>query len=400
MFSWGKPSKDMFASQLCEAIAKVDQQRQYRYDAENFRLIREGGDGEVNLSNMYQEHCALPADQRKANLQRLASIFVSTVEELPVSYEEAKSHLRPKIYNRSTFEFMALKQQIEGGKTLDLPLYPLGNHLYSSLVYDTENAMRSVSNDELTEWGTTYYEALEVACAHLDETTMVLTKIGDGFHSSISGDNYDSSRILLVGTTRTFDVIGDPVATVPHRDVLYLAGSGDDVSLKILFDLTAKATEEESRPLCPLPLRLVDGVWEDWIPPKNHVLRGPYDEMELRFLGGLYAQQQELLNALFRKRDVDIFVTSFSAVQRKDSEKLFSYCVWARNVDALLPRTQFVVFIDEAGVVASGEWDHVADVVEDLLVADDSYYPIRYRATNFPSAEQLASIGKSPPFAE
>ncbi len=156
MFSWGKPSQSKFAAQLCAAIAKLYGQQKYRYDAENSRLVHENGDGEINLSNMYQEHCSLPRAERKANLQRIASIFVSSSEEMPTSFEEVKPHLRPKIWSRATFDFMELKSQIDGNKVLDLPLYPLGSHLYSSLVYDTENSMRSVSNEDLNNWGTTF----------------------------------------------------------------------------------------------------------------------------------------------------------------------------------------------------------------------------------------------------
>ena len=397
MFSSGKPSKSKFATQLCAAIAKLDGQQKYRYDPEIFRLVHENGNGVINLSNMYQEHCSLPRAKWNSNLHRLASIFASSLEEIPQTFEEAKPHLRPKIWSRATFDFMELKSLIDGGKVPDLPLDPLGSHLYSSLVYDTVNSMRSVSNEDLSNWGTTFYEALEIACDRLQGTTMAIAKIGDGFHSSVSGDNYDSARILLVGR-RNFDVVGDEIVTGPHRDAMYLAGSKDEVSLKILFGLTAKAAEVESRPLSPLPLRLVDGEWQDWTPPKNHVLRGQYDDLELPFLGGLYSEQKEILDILLGEKA--IFVASFAAVQKKDSEKLLSYCVWSRNVDSLLPRTQVVVFLTGGSVVASGEWDHVADIVRHLMVADETYYPVRYRVPNFPSNEQLAAIGRVQPFAD
>ena len=91
-------------------------------------------------------------------------------------------------------------------------------------------------------------------------------------------------------------------------------------------------------------------------------------------------------------------VASFAAVQRKDSEKLLSYCVWSQNVDSLLPRTQAIVVVSDGSVVASGEWDHVADIVRHLVVADETYYPVHYRVPNFSSKEQLAAIGRVQPF--
>ncbi len=397
VFPWGKPSKSKFAAELSKAIGDVTGGRVYKYDAENFRLLCEDGDGEVNLSNMYQEHCALPRAERPGNLLRLASVFGSSVEDLPATFEEAKSNLRPKIWSRAGFESMELQRQLEGGKVPDLPLYPLGSHLYSSLVYDTENAMRSVSSEDLEQWNTTYYQALEVACERLDETTMAMVRIGDGFHSSASGDNYDSSRILLVGR-REFDVDGEHIGIVSHRDVMYVAGSNDEVSLKIMFEMTATDMEEQPRPLSPLPLRFVDGQWEDWAPPQNHVLRHLYDDLELRFLAGLYTDQKQLLDAVFNKRAMDLFVASFSAIREEDSERLYSYSVWSRGVDSLLPRTQYIVLVDESGVLASGEWEHVRELTDGLLVEDDSYYPIRYRVKTFPTEEQIAAIGTAEPF--
>ena len=399
MFSFGKPSKSKFASQLKNAIGELTGQ-EYRYDADNFMLLQKDGDNNVNLTNLYKEHCSLSSAERKENIKRLASIFGDSVEELPENFEEAKQNLRPKIWNRSTFEFMELKRQINGGEAADLPLYPLGSHLYSSLVYDTDNAMRTVSNENMRKWGTTYFEALEIACERLHDTTMVMTKIGDGFHSSVSGDNYDSSRILLVNRNREFDVDGDYISTIPHRDVMYLTGSEDQDSLSKLFELTAKATEEELRPLSPLPLRLVDGQWEDWVPPRNHALRSKYDEMELRFLSELYGDQKELLDVLNEQRGVDIFVASFSAIKKDDTEQILSYCVWSRGVPSLLPKTQFVVFVDDSGVIAAGEWHHVADVVQPLMFKDESFYPTRFKVDDFPSAEQLSAIGIAEEFAQ
>ena len=119
--------------------------------------------------------------------------------------------------------------------------------------------------------------------------------------------------------------------------------------------------------------------------------------MELRFLGGLYTDQKELLDELFMGSDMDDppFVASFSAMQREDDDdNLLSYCVWGDGVDTLLPRTQVVMLAAGEGLVASGYWEHVLSVAGDLVEVDDSYYPTRYRVREFPSAEILDEIGK------
>lgn len=396
MFSFGKPSPKKFASQLLGAIKQVNPAARFEFDADNFRFVRLDEEGEVNLTNIYAEHCSLSRKDRKNNLLRLATVFAAPNEDLPEVFEEAKPHLRPKIWNRSTFAFHELERRIKGGDSLDMPLYPLGSHLYSSLVFDTEHAMRSLSNDTLESWGATYYEALEVACQNLDESTLAFAKIGDNFHSAMSGDNYDSSRVLLLDRIRSYGVVGDPVAVVPQRDALFIAGSQDEASLSIMFDLTQKTMEEDPRPLCPLPLVLRDGEWVDWEPPRNHALRPRFDEIQASFYGGLYHEQKEILDAVFEHEGEDLFVASYSGVQPPGSERVRSYCVWVPGADSLLPRSELVLFpeIDGEGIAAVGEWDHVADVVGDLLVEDASYYPVRYRVREWPSPAQLAEIGK------
>ena len=397
MFSFGKPSKRKFAAQFRATLKRLDSTAYYEYDAATFRLVRKDKEGEVNLANLYQEHCSLSRDERKAHLVRLAHAFLGG-NDLPEDFEEVKPHLRPKIWNRSTFAMMELERQIEKGRDFDIPLYPLGSHLYSSLVLDTEHAMRSISNEQLEEWGVSYYEAMEIACRNLDETTTAFAQIGPHFHSSVTGDNYDSGRVLLLDRIKSFEVEGDHIAVVPQRDAMYVADSADETSLKILFDLTAKTIAEEARPLCPLPMRLEDDEWVDWTPPKNHLLRKQFDDLELQYLGGLYTDQKQLIDLIFERDEVPTVVATFSAIKQEETDNLWSYCVWSEGLDTLLPRTQFVVLTSEERPIAGGTWDAVAGVVGDLMVADEDYYPLRYRAREFPSAVQLAQIGMDVPF--
>lgn len=391
---FGKPSKKKFAKQLAEAIQGMNGGT-YEFDADQFMLVRQDAEGIVNLSNLYQEHCSLEKEEREEHLLRIASIFGGSQEELPESFEEVKSHLRPKIWNRATFEFMELQRQLQGGEKMDIPLYPVGSHLYASIVYDTEHAMRSISNEELSNWGVSYYEAQEIACENLQEDTMMYAQMGDHFHSSLSGDNYDSARILLIDQIKNFSVLGETIAAAPQRDAMYVAGSDDAQSLKIMLDFIKKTMEEDPRPLSPLPLRLVDDQWVDWEPPKNHAVRPQYDDLLLHHLGGLYADQKELLEKIYEPDPQAPFVASFSALQERDTEEVKSYCAWTKGIESLLPKTNLIMLGDESGTMASGPWNHIQSIVGDLMTEDESFYPVRYRVNEFPSEQQLTEIGNT-----
>ena len=63
------------------------------------------------------------------------------------------------------------------------------------------------------------------------------------------------------------------------------------------------------------------------------------------------------------------------------------------TLETLLPKTHKLFLVRQGqGIVASGDWDRVQEVVGDLLEETD-LYPARYRVRAFPSDEQLAAIG-------
>jgi len=394
MFKFGKPTMKKFAAELRKTIQNVTGET-YEFDSENNRLFvpGQGDNGSVNLVNIFAEHCQLSKQDRPGNFLRIASLFDKSNHELPDNFEDAKQNLRPKIWCRSTFAMMELKVQLSGGQMHDIPLYPLGSHLYTSLVYDTPNSMRSLSNQDLENWGVTYFEAMEHACRNLDESSLVFASIGDNLHSSDSGDNYDSARVLLLDRVKSFSVVGEHVAMVPQRDAMYVTGSDDPDLLTLMFQLSDSGDEQEIRPLSPLPLVLRDGQWEDWTPPQNHIIREAFDLRELYFLGSAYAKQKQLLDQIFELKLIDLFVASFSVIEMEETEMHRSYCVWLKGIDALLPRTQLVMMLDSPdGDPVIVEWDHVREAMGDLIVEDDSFYPPRYKVTEFPNDAQLAEL--------
>ena len=390
---FGKPSKKKFALQLIALFQEAG--HSLKYDEDDFRLISEGEQGFVfNLCNVYEEHCNLPKAERAEHLQNLLNCLPSA-DSLPESFEEASGSLRPKIWTRQTIDLMQLRARCENSERPDLPLYPLGAHHYSSLVFDTPTAMRSLSKSDLEGWGVQYYPALEAACHNLDEHTTMWSQIGDHFYASMSGDSYDSSRVLLLDKIKAFDVLGTHVACVPNRESMFVCGSEDEESLNIMFELAEKTLAEDPRPGCPLPLIIDGDEWADWVPPRNHSIRPRYDQLALQYFGNAYHNQKELLEQLF-EWDVDnaAFVASFMAFE-KDGVAT-SVASWGEGVDSLLPRTDQIAFSRGRGDTTLVDWGTAAEIVGNLLVEDPSYYPIRYRVREFPSDSQfdeLAAVG-------
>ena len=304
-FNWlfGPPTRDQFAKMLIAEFRRAGDTRDHQYDKAEFRLTNSGG-GQTNLGNLFHEYCQLPRRQRKTYLRGIVRGFVTAKDDLPETFDEARPNLRPKVWTRATFAALELKERLEGTKQMDVPLYPLGSHLVTTVVYDLPTSMRSISSSDFEDWGVSYYEAMEVACENLLESSIAFSQIGDGFYSAVSGDSYDSARILLRDRVLSWEVTGDHVAMIPQRDAMYVTGSDDDLGLKIMFSLTEATLRDEARPLVPIPLRLVDGEWEDWMVPRSHELFTQFHELETNYLGGIYAEQNRYWRQSTRRREL------------------------------------------------------------------------------------------------
>ncbi|MFT7639968.1 MAG: hypothetical protein ACI9G1_001706, partial [Pirellulaceae bacterium] len=379
-----EPTPDRYAHQLLDAIHRHDSALNVVYESAEFALRETDQNRVVNLTNIFAEYCSLDAEFREEHIARIVRVFFSGEIEVPDEKDALREHLMPKIWTRATMVMLELQQRLEGNEAPDMPLYPLGDHLFISLVYDLPDSMRSLSSEELEQAGLSYYEAMEAARENLADATGDFIKIGENLYSSVTGDNYDSSRIILDGMNE-FEVNGDRVAIIPQRDSMFMTGSDDELGLELMLRMTIDVCESQPRPLSPIPIREVDGEWESWMPPETCPSYNEFAEVVARFYGGLYADQKEILDEIHENELIDIFIANFSGLQREEDNRLLTYCVWGEGVDSLLPKTDYMMLPTADGLAASGKWEDVANTVGDLLQPVPELYPPRYRVREFPS---------------
>lgn len=395
MALFGPPKPDKFAQVFVAALREAGDTRDVQFDADEFRLLFiENGEvnGVANLHNFYDDYCATPKAERAQCLRHLVKATLSHLKETPKDFDDAKHDLRPKIWTRCTFEKIRLQQELEGGEEPDIPMQAVGEHLVATLVYDLPEAVHTIGQAHLDEWGVSFYEAMEIARRNLEETEFTFAGIGEDLYGSATGDTYDASRLLLLDLIRQLGVNGNHVAMVPNRDTLLITGIDDEAGLVMVQTLAEKALEEDPRPMVATPLRLDGDEWVDWSVPPDHPLYKSFASLELKWLHQEYADQKELLDALDEKNGTDIFVASYSAIEKKDTGDLVSYCVWSDGVEALLPQTQKVLFLRGEDLAATASWDKVQEIVGGLMEQTEAY-PARYRVTSFPSDELLAALG-------
>jgi hypothetical protein len=395
----GKLSQDNFAKQIMRGLRETGQTDELRYEPAEFRIIqlRDGKEvGVVNLGNMFQAHLALERRRRAEHLQHCVRVAMRINRELPTDFDEARPNLRPKLWSRTIMEHLRLKNLYSDAPqgALDLPCQPIGEHLLACLGYDWPDSVQSINQEDLEKWGTSVYEALETAKENLEEAPATAAKIGDRLFTFVTGDSYDAVRLILVNRIKEFDLSGSPVVMIPNRDSILITGSEDAAGLAMMAELAARGLEQPYT-LSGIPLILDDGEWVDWMPPADHPSYERFREIELNFIGSEYAEQKELLDAAHERGGIDIFVASFSAATRPDGSKV-SFCSWGDGVDALIPVTQRVAFMQKGreNVAAFGDWARVREVAGELMELTD-HYPRRYRVREFPEKAMLDAIGLS-----
>jgi hypothetical protein len=389
-------SKDDFGQTVAARIKKAGEPGKVTYVSEDFRIVFEDqGEmvGQFNLHNVYQEYCARRADQRETMLSRIVQVALARHKKIPEDWADAKPDIMPAVRSRATFEMLWLEHRAPGGQTRpDLPSCEVGDHLLAMLVYDLPAATQTVPGQQLEQWGVSFYEAMEVAKENLAAIEIAVAKTGDGFYAVLTGDSYDSSRLLLPELVHQLEVQGDTIAMVPHRDVLLITGSEDADGLALMAQF-AEAAFEHPRYLSCLPLRLEGTEWESWMPPGDHPHFAEYRLLEVKSLAGQYERQQEVLKTVHEREGTKLFVGTYRTGE-SNLGTLLSYCLWINGQDMLLPKTHKLFLADhEHGIVAGGDWDRVQEAVGDLLEETD-LYPARYRVRAFPTKEQWAAIGR------
>jgi hypothetical protein len=401
---FGPPGRDKFARLVMGELRKLDGASALKYDQEQF-VIERGGEGFINLSNLYQEYCQADRKERGKLLERFVRGCIGTTGfELPEDFDDVHPDLLPVVRSRFYLDSVALQSRARGGEGLAVPQQTIGDHLALSLVYDLPQAMRSIIQEDLDRWGVSFYEAVEAARRNLEQMGNVAFASlqgegGEGVYISATGDNYDASRLVMLDLVRKMPVRGDYIAMVPNRDTLVITGSDDEAGLSVMSKV-AEDSFEKPRPISTVALRLEGEQWESWLPEPSSPVYEKFHELRLRTVGMEYNDQKELLDQIHESTGEDVFVASFSAVQHKESGQVASYSVWSEGIETLLPETDKLVLLrpdrgaDKVEMVAAGSFERVRQVAGHLI-QPMGMYPERYRVADFPSASQLKEIGKS-----
>lgn len=346
------------------------------------------------LGNLYAE--TREVEDREGRIE----FFLRTLETRPEveGWEEARSMLVPVI------RAVTFASGIPGAHPpVARAFAPM---LQEAVVLDLADSMAYVTEDRLEEWGVGPDDAFRAAREHLgscvsDDDVEVYDGDGAGrIYYVARDDSYQVSRLALPGWLASFrgTVSGNPIAILPERSQLFVAGDADPETVLRLSEMAQREFESATRSISPAVYG-VDGNGKvvPYVPPEG----SPATESVL--LGHMilnvaeYQTQKSVLEAAFEEDGTDIFVATFSAMQGKNGGPPFSYATWTEGVDTLLPVTDLVVFV-WGDVGGEGEAFHAAVSWADVqkiagsLLGEETYVPTRYRTLGWPDAEMLARL--------
>jgi hypothetical protein len=389
---FGPPSKDRFARLVAHRLRRAGLVGQLNYQRSEFSLRRPDG-AVYYLGNAYAEYCRVEKVLRDNVLHAFVQGWASGRHGVPDDFEDVKHDLLPALRARTYIEVSIARLMADGVPAI--PYEIVADSLCATLVYDLPKSMATISEDQLEKWGVSLYEAMEIAKANLLETTKSYAKIGT-LYSMVNGDSYDASRLLLTDWFRQLELQGDPIAMVPNRETLLVAGSDDVEALETMLKIADEALKHE-RFISGIALRLADDAWEPWLPPVEHPLFQQFDENRAKSVCYDYEIQQNFLQERFERERRDVYVATCSAIQHQETGRITTFCTWTAGIPTMLPRTDEVLFVElspdrQPQLKARATWSDVAAAVGHLLQPQEAYPP-RYLVDSFPSPEELRQIG-------
>ena len=379
-----------FAKLYMEAIRQAGDTRQMVYDPEQSSIkVVDDIDKEMYLGNIFDEYCLFPKENQANALRRFVRAWFDSEKMIPDEFGDASHDLLPAIRSRFSFESEVVRAQIKN-KKLSIPYQPLGETLAIGLVCDFPDTMKTIYQDHLDRWGVTFHEALEVARRNLCALPYRLEQ-GNGIYLTVTDDNYDAPRLLLLDWIRELRVNGDYVAMVPNRDTLIVTGSDDAKNIKRMVAL-AKEALQLPRPISGEALRLVGDEWVSWWPDSSHPSYRDFHNLFMQTYSDEYNWQKDVLDELYSARQENVCVAPFRAIHYPIiTEFLFTATIWSKGVLNLLPDADVVCFeqIGRKSLLVDRECviETVGHMMEPL-----NMYPPRWRVADFPTEQQMAAM--------
>jgi hypothetical protein len=340
------------------------------------------------LATLFAE-CEREPGSRVERIRRYVTTLLGA-QEPPADWASVRPLLRPVLRGAM------FGRSAEAGRptVLRRPAQPFLDEL---VVIDRPTSMSYVTTAMMATWGAGDEDVFGSARANLAGPAAPSTAVelaGEPAEGPVllrfvdDGDAYWPSHLLLDGWLAGLAarVGGPPVAFVPDANTLLVTAAAPD-GLPPLLQLVIDEYLEAPRRLSPMGYT-VDGAGRvvPYAPPRGHPAEALSGRAERLLASREYAAQREL----FDQAPVPEYVANVDLYVRDDGT-VFTVTAWAVAIASLLPRTDFVGLVAEAGAEPFFvPWSAVADA--GLLAEAVEYRPVRYRAAADPDPALVAGL--------
>lgn len=387
--------RDLFVAELRAYLLAKHPVEKVEHLRDDFALevtTEEGKTLRMYLRNAFHDWRQAPPEQRPAILARYTSSLVNPVAEgREETWDDVRENLRP-VVRACTFGAEL------GDKLAVLPAWP---YLVRAIGVDYPDRMRYVGPDDLAKWGKTAEEVYDASLEAFAAFGNVASEQYDPLEKIflVHGDSYGSSRLLLPGWLRAAGqlVDGRPIAAIPERDMLFIAGDAKPDVVRRLAATAKSEYQAASRSISPALYtldeadRVVPYVPQDDGPIAHEVVLGH------RLLAAAeYDAQKQRLVAAHERDGVDVFVATCS-LARKQGSAPFTYATWGEGIPTLLPEVDLVVVCGgdptgKAGWSFAVPWQTVMEQAGACLHRKDDPAPPRWMTKGWPTKEQLRAL--------
>lgn len=359
------------------------------YDADELVLRYRSGDGTplaADLARLFHDCVTADADERAAHIERFLAVD-ARIPQLRAGWRNVAGLLRPVLRPAGWVEGQQL-----GGAALPLAreFQPLLNEM---VVIDQPDVMAYVHVEQLGEWGVTESEVFRQARANLTELAVAAPPVGDddrpvAISLTDTGDEYWASHLLINGwLSRMASVVGGrPVVFLPDTTGLMVA-QDEPAELWQLFEWSEKQYREASRPVSPQAYTVDDaGLVVPYTAAEDDPLWSVVHRSEVLFAAAEYTAQA--------KRHAQALAGEIGPLFVKDLPDggMYSVAVWGEGVLSLLPRADYVTFVNEVEYLTV-PWEVVEH--EAGLAPEPGWSPPRYRVQQWPERPVMSRLHAS-----
>jgi len=390
---FGSPSHKAFARLVTRELMRRDPMLTVHPDLDTYRLVLRRGrhrESDLNLALAHAEFCAAGPLERNRVLRRWCSLPFAERRDL-CALDEAIPRLLPRVRERFFYELNDLLLRIDQKPPLRTVHRVLAESLAMSIVQDFPEAMVDVQEEHLEAWQVDWDTLLTHARRNLRERSQkAFERVSPGLFRSPWKDNHDAARMLLIDLMRSLDLQGEPVAMVPHRDELLVAGDQDPRALARMAEL-AQRTLKKPRAMTGMAFRLGSEGWEPWLPEAGPELRAAYLMLREQSRQLIHEEQRELLQEKLNREGREAFVPQYRVFLDPATQRPFSTTAFPRTGETWLPRTDEVGLLDveqpEGHQLRQIPWAELEAHLEAPPEPEPDLWPPRYRLQGWKVAE-------------